>query len=153
MWLSKKLSVHRRVEQEGAAADMGVTTIGGANAAVMTRGEQRDLEVFSPAGLVWQPKSGDTVLVIKGGVGGQEQCVIAAETRGQAPKNMVPGELYLYSDAGTFIYLCADGSIQVKGDVTLTGDLAVEGNVTLRGQVDIYGALTVNGEPYRPCTC
>ena len=56
MWLSKKLSLQHAAEQEGAAADMGVTTIGGGSASVVTRGEQRDLAVFAPGGLVWQPK-------------------------------------------------------------------------------------------------
>ena len=86
MWLSRKLSAYRAAQQEGTAADMGVTTIGGGSASVMTRGEQRDLEVFAPGGLVWQPRVGDTVLVIKGGVGCQEHCVVAAETAGAAPE-------------------------------------------------------------------
>ena len=29
MWLSRKFSAYHTAEQEGAAADMGVTTIGG----------------------------------------------------------------------------------------------------------------------------
>ena len=165
MWLSKKLSLYRAAEQEGAAADMGVTTIGGGSASVVTRGEQRDLAVFAPGGVVWQPKSGDTVLVIKGGVGGQEHCVAAADTGASAPKEMVPGELYLYSDGGASVYLRADGSVEIKGpvkaegdaaltgDLTMTGDLSVTGNVTLTGRVDIFGSLYVNGQPYRPCLC
>ena len=34
MWLSRKFSAYRAVEQEGTVADMGVTTIGGARALV-----------------------------------------------------------------------------------------------------------------------
>ena len=94
---------------------MGVTTIGGGSASVVTRGEQRDLAVFAPGGLVWQPKCGDTVLVIKGGVGCQESCVAAADTGANAPKDMAPGELYLYSDGGASVYLRSDGSIEIKG--------------------------------------
>ena len=75
MWLSRTIAARQRAERESAAADMGVTTIGGSSASVMTRGEQRNLEVFAPGGLIWQPQAGDTVLVIKGGTGGQEQCV------------------------------------------------------------------------------
>ena len=135
MWLSKSISLRQNAERENTAADMGVTTIGGGSASVMTRGEQRDLSVFSPSGLVWQPRAGDTVLVVKGGVGGQEQCITAADTAGAAPEGFAPGELYLYSNKNTFIYLRADGSIVVKGN------LSVEGN------------LVVNGQPYRPCTC
>ena len=153
MWLSKKLSIYRTEEQEGAATDMGVTTIGGASASVMTRGEQRELEVFAPGGLVWQPRSGETVLVVKGGVGCQERCVVAAETAGNAPEGMSPGELYLYAEGGSSIYLRRDGSIAVQGPVEMTGGLSVTGDVKLTGRVDIFGALYINGVLYRPCAC
>lgn len=153
MWLSKKLSVCQTAEQEGAATDMGVTTIGGASASVMTRGEQRNLEVFAPGGLVWQPRAGDTVLVVKGGSGCQEACVVAAETAENAPDGMRPGELFLYSSGGASLYLRSDGSITVKGPVDIEGDLSVRGNVKLTGRVDIFGALYVNGVLFRPCTC
>lgn len=159
MWVSRAFSLRQAAEREGTAADMGMTTIGGKNASVMTRGEQRELEIFAPGGLVWQPLAGDTVLVVKGGVGCQEQCVVAAETAGSAPKDMAPGELFLYSTGGASIYLRGDGSIDIKGPVSLEGDLRVRGDVTmtghttLTGSVAINGQLTVNGEPYRPCRC
>ncbi len=153
MWLSKKLSIDRVARQEGAATDMGVTTIGGASASVMTRGEQRDLEVFAPGGLVWQPQTGDTVLVVKGGSGAKETCVVAAETTANAPAGMSPGELYLYSGSDTFIYLRSNGTIEIVGDVSITGSLYVNGDVKMVGRVDISGSLYVNGEPYKPCTC
>ena len=159
MWVSRAFSLRQAAEREGTAADMGMTTIGGKNASVMTRGEQRELEIFAPGGLVWQPLAGDTVLVVKGGVGCQEQCVVAAETAGSAPKDMAPGELFLYSTGGASIYLRGDGSIDIKGPVSLEGDLRVRGDVTmtgntpLTGRVAINGQLTVNGEPYRPCRC
>ena len=153
MWLSEKLSVQRAVEQEGAGADMGVTTIGGAKAGVMTRGEQREVPVFAPGGMVWQPRQGDTVLVIKGGCGCEEQCVAAADTAEHAPGDMVPGELYLFSAGGTSLFLRSDGRILVEGNVELEGDLRVTGDVKLRGRVEIEGSLVVNGQSYRPCTC
>ena len=105
MWLSKALTLQRAAEQEGTAADMGVTTIGGGSASVMTRGEQRDLEVFAPGGLIWQPRAGDTVLVVKGGVGCQERCVVAAETSAATPVDMKPGELFLYACNGASVFL------------------------------------------------
>lgn len=171
MWLSKTIAARQRASQEGAAADMGVTTIGGSSASVMTKGEQRDLEVFAPGGLIWQPQAGDTVLVIKGGTGGQEQCVVAADTAAAAPKDLAPGELFLYSCGNASIHLRADGSIVIKGngsvegnwvidgDIDLTGDLKVTGGVELHGPVamngavTINGSLTINGQPCRPCLC
>jgi len=153
MWISKAVSLSRAIEREGASTDMGVTTIGGGSASVMTRGEQRDLEIFAPAGLVWQPRVGDTVLVVKGGAGCQEQCVVAADTAASAPEGFAPGELFLYSCGGASLYLRGDGSIQIHGPISLEGDLSVRGNVSLTGRVDINGTLIINGEPYRPCRC
>ena len=165
MWLSKSIAFRQRTEREGASADMGVTTIGGGSASVMTRGEQRDLPVFSPLGMIWQPRAGDTVLVVKGGVGGQEQCIVAADTAESTPKELEPGEVYLYSNKDTFIFLRGDSSIAVKGnlsaegdgtiqgDVDLTGNVTLKGTVTINGTVNINGTLIVNGLPYRPCLC
>lgn len=151
MWLSKKLTAYRNAEQEGTMADMGVTTIGGASASVMTRGEQRDLEVFAPGGVVWQPRSGDTVLVIKGGVGCQERCVVAADTAGAAPEDMEPGELFLYSAGGASLHLKNDGSIAVTGNVSVEGSLEVKGNVRLTGIVEVVGGLLINGKVCPAC--
>lgn len=125
MWVSKHIA---RQQRGGTvdAADMGMTTIGGGDASVLTRGEQRNLEVFAPGGVVWQPMAGDTVLVIKGGTGAQEQCVAAASTAGHAPAGMAPGELFLYSSGGASVYLRNDGTVCVTGK------------------------LVVNGIPYRP---
>lgn len=165
MWLSKTIALRQRAAQEGTAADMGVTTIGGGSASVMTRGEQRELEVFAPGGLVWQPQAGDTVLVVKGGTGCQEQCVVAANTAAEGPEGLAPGELFLYSCGEASIYLRKDGSIAVKGNGSAEGDWEAEGNLTLTGEVELNGPVTingtlsingkliVNGEPYRPCRC
>lgn len=141
MWLSKAMASRQQADQEGSAADMGVTTIGGGSASVMTRGEQRNLEVFAPGGMVWQPRAGDTVLVLKGGPGSQEQCVVAANTTGAAPDGFTPGELFLFSSGSASVYLRGDGSIVLKG------------NVEIQGPVNIMGGLTVNGRTYEPCRC
>lgn len=165
MWLSKTIALRQRAERETTAADMGIATIGGSSASVMTRGEQRDLEIFAPGGLVWQPKAGDTVLVVKGGTGCQEQCVAAADTAAAAPEEFAPGELFLFSCGEASIYLRKDGSITIRGDVSaegnwtvegklvLTGSVELKGPVTMNGAVNINGSLTVNGTPYRPCRC
>lgn len=165
MWLTKTMALRQRAERESAGTDMGVTTIGGGSASVMTRGEQRDLPVFSPSGLIWQPRAGDTVLVVKGGVGGQEQCIVAADTSAAAPENLAPGEVYLYAGGDVFLHLRSDGSIALKGNlsadgnsairgnVAVTGDVEVAGRVTVSGSLHINGDLFINGQPYRPCSC
>lgn len=135
MWLSKQT-------KPGAAtsgADLGVTSIPGERAGVVTRGEVRDLPVYGPGGYAWRPAAGEAVLVIKGGTGGEESCVAGARQT-DAPKELLPGEVYIHAKGGG-IYLKNDGTVELRG------------HIVLKGQVDVEGALRVNGEPYKPCGC
>ena len=83
---------------------------------------------------VWLPESGASVLVIKGGPGGEEQCVCGGK-QAEVPKGMQPGEVYIYGPKGSNVYLQKDGTIE------------------LTGRISIRGQFLVNGEPYKPCTC
>lgn len=130
MWLSKQV----KPSPPTADADLGVTTIAGEGAGVITRGEVRALPVYGPGGYVWLPESGAAVLVIKGGPGGEEQCV-AGTRQTAAPSGMQPGEIYLCGPGGNAVYLKKDGAVELRGDVA------------------IRGSLTINGELYKPCTC
>lgn len=130
MWLSKQM----RPAPATADADLGVTTIAGGSVGVVTRGEVRSLPVYGPGGYVWLPESGAAVLVIKGGPGGEEHCV-AGMRQATAPQGMQPGEVYLTSPGGASVYLKRDGTLE------------------LRGNVSVQGALLVNGVSYKPCTC
>ena len=130
MWLSRQI----KPAVPTADADLGMTTITGDSVGVVTRGEVRALPVYGPGGYVWMPESGAAVLVIKGGPGGEEQCV-AGTRQGQIPDGMGPGEVYLFTPGGNSVYLQIDGSIRLEGDIR------------------IQGSLTVNGEPYKPCEC
>lgn len=132
MWLSRRM----RIAETGADVDMdmGMTTIAGSSVGVLTRGEVRSLPVYGPGGYIWLPESGASVLVIKGGPGGEEQCVSGRE-QAAPPAGMQPGEVYIYGPAGGAVYLRQDGTVE------------------LRGRVEINGHLTVNGEDYKPCEC
>lgn len=130
MWLSKQM----KPAVPTADADLGVTTIAGDSVGVVTRGEIRALPIYGPGGYVWLPESGAAVLVIKGGPGGEEQCVAGMKQR-DIPEGMQPGEVFVYGPGENSIYLKRDGTME------------------LRGNVDIQGSLTVNGEYYRPCRC
>ncbi|MCF2664843.1 hypothetical protein JQM66_09770 [Oscillibacter valericigenes] len=124
MWLSRQM----RGQQPTADADMGMTTIAGDSVGVVTRGEVRALPVYGPGGYIWQPENGAAVLVIKGGPGGEEQCVTGMR-QGTVPKGMLPGEVYLYGPGDNSIYLRKDGTVEIRG------------------------TLVINGEFYKPCTC
>ena len=83
---------------------------------------------------VWLPESGASVLVIKGGPGGEEQCVCGGK-QAEVPKGMQPGEVYIYGPKGSNVYLQKDGTIE------------------LTGRISIRGQLLINGQPYKPRTC
>ena len=129
MWISRQM----KTVPPTADADLGITTIAGGSAGVVTRGEVRQLPVYGPGGYVWMPESGASVLVIKGGPGGEEQCV-CGQKQPAAPGGMQPGEVCIQSPGGS-IFLKRDGTIRLRGDVRLEG------------------TLTVNGQPYTPCQC
>lgn len=134
MWLSSKM----RPAAAGSGADLGVTTISGRQVGVVTRGEVRDLPVYGPGGYLWAPANGTEVLVVKGGPGGEEQCVAGARPP-EEPRQIEPGEVYLYGPGGNAVYLRRDGSVEVRGE-----------RLVLAGEVSIEGTLNVNGAPYAP---
>ena len=122
MWLAEQGKQPRTT----ADADLGVTTISGDSAGVVTRGEVRQLPVFGPGGYVWMPESGGTVLVIKGGPGGEEQCV-AGMKQADIPAGMQAGDVYLHGGKAS-VWLHSGGRIDLKGTV-----ISVEGELRING--------------------
>ena len=138
MWLSKQM----KPETPTADADLGVTTITGDGAGGDSGRDPRSA-VYGPGGYTWMPESGATVLVIKGGPGGEEQCV-AGTLRTQLPIGMQPGEVCIQGPGSGTVYLRSDGTVELQTDQTLK----------LKGEtVSIEGFLLINGEPYKPCEC
>ena len=138
MWLSKQIKPVTATSD----ADLGVTTISGEQVGVVTRGEVRDLPVYGPGGYLWTPPNGAAVLVIKGGPGGEEQCVAGMKPQ-KAPASVGPGEVRVYGPGGNSVYLRQDGSVEIGGTKVSISAAAVS----------VSGTLTINGAPYRPCTC
>ena len=91
MWVAGWL---RRTEepQETTNAESGTVTIGGSTAGVLSRGEERNVPLASPGGYAWRPKNGERVLVIKGGPGGEEQCVAGQRQAQHAHRNRGDGQ-------------------------------------------------------------
>ncbi|MET0016449.1 hypothetical protein [Oscillibacter sp.] len=135
MWLSSKT----RPTAATSGSDLGVTSISGGSAGVVTKGEMRQLPVYGPGGYSWQPATGETVLVIKGGTGGEESCV-AGVKQGKAPSGLLPGEVYIHAKGGS-VYLKNNGTVEVQGD-----------RIVLKGRVDVSGSLYINGVPCQPST-
>lgn len=135
MWLSKQT----RPAAITSGSDLGVTSIAGKSAGVVTKGEVRQLPVYGPGGYVWRPATGQTVLVIKGGTGGEESCVAGAR-QGETPDGLRPGEVYIHANGGS-VYLKNNGTVEVQGE-----------GIVLNGRVDVNGSLYVNGALYQPYT-
>ena len=66
MWLSRKLSRHEM--QDVASAQDGTVTVEGGELAVFSSGEKREVKTAAPGGYEWQPKKGEDVLVVRGGL-------------------------------------------------------------------------------------
>ena len=128
MWLSRQM----KLAPPSVEAELGVTTIAGGSVGAVTRGEVRDLPVYGPGGYVWLPESGAGVLVVKGGPGGQEQCV-AGMKQAEPPAGMQPGEVCIQGPGGSAVYLKKDGSVELKGK-----------------KLSLTGSLFINGKPYAP---
>ena len=142
MWLARQL----KPSPAAPGADLGVTSIQGSRAGVLTRGEVRDLPVYGPGGYAWLPENGAEVLVIQGGPGGEEQCVAGTRLTAEA---LEPGEVRLSGPGGSFVHLRRDGGIELRG-TSVTEGLTVAEGLTVTGGLAVSGSLTVNGRPYVP---
>ena len=135
--IGKKL-VHR--SPEGLAAGIIVETeayIGPEDAgshAYKARRTKRTAIQYGPGGYAWAPSSGQTVLVIKGGPGGREQCVAGAMQ--DPPADLAPGEVAIQGPGGAEIRLRSGGTVEIRGNT-----------------VEIWGRLLIDGQAYKPCTC
>ncbi len=121
MWMGKQLSAAERLRQEETAmAEVGVVTMSSPRAAVLGRGEERDLPLFGPAGIAWRPRNGESVLVIKGGNDRDEACIVGVELT-NGPGGLEPGELYLFSAGGASVRLKNDGRVEILGELYING--------------------------------
>jgi hypothetical protein len=111
MWLSK-----RNGAATGAAADVGLVSVGAEAPAVVTDAEARSLRVFAPGGYCWRPAAGQAVLVLQAG---SESVVAGASMASGA--GLREGEVLIYAPGGASIRLGCDGSLALTGNVTVNG--------------------------------
>ena len=118
MWLSKKLAAHEL--QDVASAQDGTVTIEGGELAVFSSGEKREVKTVGPGGYEWQPRKGEDVLIVRGGIFGEESYAVGVpEQTGEA---LEPGEVRIRSAAaGTEIVLHNNGRIDINGVLFING--------------------------------
>lgn len=129
MWMAQRQAIDRLQE---SSAEMGEVTLSGAQTGVALDGERRNVKLCLPGGYHWTPSSGDAVLVVKSGAE-QAPCVVGVAEQNASPQNA--GEVYLSVAKGSGILLKKDGTIQLEGDLCLTGAVKISGSLTLNGEV------------------
>ena len=90
MWFWEQERRNRASEPE---AQLGQVTMGG-DTAVNLGGERRGLLVCAPDGILWRPREGAQVLVLKTAAG-ERDCVVGCP---QSVDGLAPGELRLSGD-------------------------------------------------------
>lgn len=61
-------------------------------------------------------------------------------------KNLSQGEVAIYNSiTGHYVYIKADGSIELNTDTKIDGDLQVTGNVQIDGNLNVDGNTTMTG--------
>lgn len=114
MWVTEQLK--RRTAAQAAAH--GKVTIGGAEMAVLLRGEERGLPTVTPGGYCWRPRTGDSVLVMKEG----ENALCVAGVLAEPQGDLLPGEVRLRTDGGASLTLRSDGRIELCGEFYVNGE-------------------------------
>ena len=117
MWLSKKLAAHEL--QDVASAQDGTVTIEGGELAVFSSGEKREVKTVGPGGYEWQPRKGEDVLIVRGGIFGEESYAVGVPE--QAGEALAPGEVRIRSAAGAEIVLRNSGRIDINGLLFING--------------------------------
>ncbi len=126
MWIAGRLGRTERA-QETAAVESGTVTVGGCEAGVLSRGEERSLPVAAPGGYAWRPVSGEQVLVLRGGTQGEERYVAAALSEETQVPTLADGEICLFSRGGEArIVLRNDGRVEIEGEVYINGKPYIE---------------------------
>ena len=117
MWLSRKLSQHEM--QDVASAQDGTVTVEGGELAVFSSGEKREVKTATPGGYEWQPRKGEDVLIVRGGIFGEESYAVGVPE--QANEALAPGEVRIRSAAGAEIVLRNSGRIDINGLLFING--------------------------------
>lgn len=117
MWIAKKLS---HATRDASPSEQGTVTIGGAEAAVLTKGERRNVPVIAPGGYAWRPKRGAQVLVLKGGAANEERYILGDAA--SAAQELADGEVCVFSSGGAAIYLRNSGRVEIVGDLYINGE-------------------------------
>ena len=116
MWTANQMREANTVNQ--GMATLGVVTASGSENCVFLGTERRRLPIIAPGGYRWQPRAGDTVLVLKAGDNAEMPCILACHS--PTDTTLQPGEVEL-TGPGCSVKLAQNGSVCVQGTLTVNG--------------------------------
>lgn len=103
---------------------------------------------MQPYGFQSVPLEGAEAVVLALGGDLEHSIVIVADDRRYRLKNMLKGEVALYTHQGDYIWIKRDGNIAIHASSTITIDVPsvhFTGDVTIDGAIGLQGDLTVEG--------
>lgn len=117
------MSIAKAIQTAGQQGNnnsaLGEITSTGSSVSVEGVGELRQLPIVSPWGVYSVPPTGETAEVIKN-YGRDKEAVYIGVV--QPPRDIQPGELFLYSHGGANIHLRNDGAIVFNGRFVIYPD-------------------------------
>lgn len=117
--------LYKRKEIKSASgAALGDISIGGTAPAVNDDCEIRNVLMLRAANAVRLPKAGEKQLFISCPDG---STVVLGTVEGTVPANLMPGEIYIET-ASASLLMKNSGSIEIHGDVSITGTLEINGS-------------------------
>ena len=120
MWMGKQAARQPGRSEEAA---LGTVTIGGAEPAVYTGSESREVAVIGPGCYWWAPAEEETALVLRAGEQAEQVCLTGRQA-GEPPVELAPGEAVI-GCGGSYIHLAADGTITIHGEIVLEGTMTM----------------------------
>jgi len=118
------IRARERQERQSAynPADMATVTSSGKEVNALGVGEYRRVPLIAPFGIRWNPPSGSSVQLIKNWQSGN--AVVAIGTI--VDKEILPGEVEIYSHGGAKIQLKNDGTVIINGRFKINTDGTTE---------------------------
>ena len=107
-WLSNRKNTR-------AASDIYSGKVSSGQYSVIGDGETRDIGLCSPGGYSWKPGINESVIVVRTGQEGETRSIVG---RDNVPMEEIsPGEVYIKSSGGAYIYLKNNGDVVINGHV------------------------------------
>lgn len=116
MWTASQMREAKTETRDSAV--LGTVTASGTENGVFLGTERRHLPVMAPGGYRWQPRAGETVLVLKAGDRAELPCILACQPSDDTA--LQPGEVELTGPACS-VKLAQNGAVCVQGTLMVNG--------------------------------